>query len=87
MIKSDFYGGLRARMGYTLSEAQLQVIEADARRIQVLATAGSGKTTTLTVKIGYTISVLGISAQRILALSYSKASAMEIGRASWRERV
>lgn len=64
-------------MGYTLSEAQLQVIEADARRIQVLATAGSGKTTTLTVKIGYTISVLGISAQRILALSYSKASAMD----------
>lgn len=77
MDQHAFYAGLGARMGYALSQDQRQVIEADARRLQVVATAGSGKTTTLTVKIGYMISVLGIPAQSVLALSYSKASTMD----------
>lgn len=80
MDSQDFYRALQARMGYALSKEQRQVIEARAKRIQVLATAGSGKTTTLTAKIGYTIAVEGVSAKRILALSYSKASALDFRR-------
>lgn len=80
MSKELFYKGLEARMGYHLSIGQRQIIEADDRFVQVLATAGSGKTTTMTAKIGYTIAVLGIPCEKILALSYSKASAVDFKR-------
>lgn len=80
MNKELFYKGLEERMGYQLSLGQRQIIEAKDRFVQVLATAGSGKTTTMTAKIGYTIAVLTVPCEKILALSYSKASAVDFKR-------
>ena len=56
-----------------------RIIETTAQRVEVLASPGSGKTYTLIQRIQHLLTI-GVLAQHILVLSFSKASVRELQR-------
>lgn len=74
----DFYSKLEAKIGYSITEDQKDIIEYVDGSSLVKATAGAGKTTTMTAKIGRMVLVNNIPASKILAMSFSKYSAKDL---------
>ena len=63
----------------TLNEEQLRVVTSPATENQrILASAGSGKTTTITSRIAYLVENYGIHPSTILLVSFSRSAAQEM---------
>jgi len=61
-----------------LNDAQRQAVVSEAKRLLILAGAGSGKTKTLLQKIIYLIEEKGVSPSNILAITFTKNAANEM---------
>jgi DNA helicase IV len=61
-----------------LNEKQREAVVSEAKRVLVLAGAGSGKTKTLLQKIIYLIEEKGVSAKDIMAITFTKNAANEM---------
>lgn len=68
MDKDTFF----KKLPVPVSDEQLKVILADDKATVVNASAGSGKTTTIIIKMLYQINVLGVEPNSILAITFSK---------------
>ncbi len=64
--------------GIELNREQQECVEALEGPILMLASPGSGKTTTLNARIAHMILNKGINPSRLLAITYSKAGAIEM---------
>jgi hypothetical protein len=63
----------------TLNEEQLAVVTSPLTENQrILASAGSGKTTTITSRIAYLVENYGIKPTQILLVSFSRSAAQEM---------
>jgi len=69
----------REKLPVPLTEEQWAAVNASDGPVLVLAVPGSGKTTTLVCRIGFLVFVRGIDPAKILALSYTVASARDMG--------
>jgi hypothetical protein len=62
-----------------LNEEQYKVVTSPSNENQrILASAGSGKTTTITARIAYLVEEYGIDPSRILLMTFSRAAAQEM---------
>ena len=61
-----------------LNEVQKQAVINSEGAVLLLATPGSGKTTTMIMKIGYLIEVKGVKAEEIKAVTFSRVAAIEM---------
>ncbi|MBP2627569.1 MAG: ATP-dependent helicase UvrD [Firmicutes bacterium] len=74
--KEDIFWGKQKDV--VLNEVQRQAVVNTGGAILLLASPGSGKTTTMIMKIGYLIAVKGIDPTRIKAVTFSRAAAAEM---------
>ena len=65
--------------GKSLDKNQRRAVVIDEDNTQIIAGAGTGKTLTLEAKIKYLIEKKGVNPNKILCLSYSRASVEELG--------
>lgn len=70
--RSDFFKQIG---GKSLDNQQIQAVIPDEDNVLVIAGAGSGKTLTIEAKIKYLVECLGVSADSILPISFTKKSA------------
>ena len=61
-----------------LNEVQKQAVAMTEGALLLLAAPGSGKTTTMIMKIGYLITVKDVTADKIKAVTFSRAAAWEM---------
>ena len=64
---------------YNLTPAQYDAVKNDAKRLRILAGAGSGKTRVLTNRIAHQSKALRIEPEHALCLTFTKKSAEEVG--------
>ncbi|MEA1864741.1 MAG: UvrD-helicase domain-containing protein, partial [Euryarchaeota archaeon] len=62
-----------------LVDRQQDAVTHTSGPLLILAGAGTGKTTTITAKIAYMVQELGIDPKQILALTFSRAAAANMG--------
>ncbi|MBP2640524.1 MAG: ATP-dependent helicase UvrD [Firmicutes bacterium] len=74
--KEDIFWGKQKDV--ELNETQRQAVLNTDGTMLLLASPGSGKTTTMIMKIGYLIAVKGIHPARIKAVTFSRAAASEM---------
>ncbi|MET3575328.1 ATP-dependent helicase [Bhargavaea ullalensis] len=75
---TDFFERKRAETGVALNEVQKQAVLTTDGPLLLLACPGSGKTTTMIMRIGYMIEEKGINPGRIKPITFSKASARDM---------
>lgn len=75
---NSFFQQKEAEIGVLLNEVQQQAVTHTEGQLLLLASPGSGKTTTLIMRIGYLIEVKGVRASRIKAVTFSRASAQDM---------
>lgn len=73
-----FFERKKTELGIVLSEEQRRAVLHTEGPLLLLATPGSGKTTTLMMRIGYLIEEKGVTPSRIKAVTFSRASAAEM---------
>ena len=61
-----------------MNESQLRAVQSVEGALLLLAGPGSGKTTVITHRIQYLISNLGVSPDKILVITFTKAAANEM---------
>ncbi|WPS85693.1 ATP-dependent helicase (plasmid) [Brevibacillus halotolerans] len=71
----DFFERKKHEIGVILSDVQRKAVEQTEGAVLLLASPGSGKTTTIIMKIGYLIEEKKIDPSRIRAVTFSNASA------------
>ena len=76
--KEDIFWGKQQERGIILNEVQRQAVVNTGGALLLLASPGSGKTTTIIMKIGYLVEVKGIQPARIKAVTFSRAAAEEM---------
>lgn len=76
--KEDIFWGKQKERGVVLNEVQRQAVRNTDGALLLLASPGSGKTTTIIMKIGYLLEVKGIHPARIKAVTFSRAAALEM---------
>jgi len=76
--KEDIFWGRQQERGVVLNEVQRQAVVNTGGALLLLASPGSGKTTTIIMKIGYLLEVEGIHPTRIKAVTFSRAAAEEM---------
>lgn len=74
----NFFERMKQLTGVSLNNVQKQAVRFHEGPLLLLASPGSGKTTTLNMKIGYLMLVKKVPAKRILAITFSKASARDM---------
>lgn len=74
----DFFERKHSDTGVMLNDVQKQVVLKTDGPLLVLACPGSGKTTTMIMRIGYMIAEKGISPARIKPITFSKAAATDM---------
>lgn len=74
----NFFEKMHQLTGVCLNEVQQKAIRYSEGPLLLLASPGSGKTTTLNMKIGYLLLVKKVPAHKILAITFSKASAIDM---------
>lgn len=78
MQYEDFFQKKYQTYGIQLNDVQKQAVVKVNGPLLLLASPGSGKTTTIIMRIGYMIEELGIHPSRIKAVTFSKASAKDM---------
>ncbi|WP_168119609.1 ATP-dependent helicase [Paenibacillus sp. HB172176] len=73
--KTDFLERKKAELGVALNDVQREAVLRTDGPMLLLASPGSGKTTTLIMRIGYLIEEKGVRPARIKAVTFSRASA------------
>lgn len=68
----------KRELGVALNEVQTQAVLHGNGPLLLLASPGSGKTTTIIMRIGYLIQVKGVNPSRIKAVTFSNASASDM---------
>lgn len=68
----------RVELGVQLNEVQAQAVGQAEGPLLLLASPGSGKTTTIIMRIGYLIEEMGVDTARIKAVTFSRASARDM---------
>ncbi|MBP7176579.1 MAG: ATP-dependent helicase [Thermoclostridium sp.] len=76
----DFFSYLKQDLHINLNDQQVEAVKAADRRILLEACPGSGKTTTLVVRIAYQILCRNVGAAGMLTLTFSRASAKDMER-------
>lgn len=74
----QFFLNIARERGVRLNDVQQEAVRRTEGPLLVLASPGSGKTTTLIMRIGYLIQVQGVSPARIKAVTFSRASASDM---------
>ncbi|MBD7965396.1 ATP-dependent helicase [Fictibacillus sp. Sa2CUA10] len=74
----DFFTKMKNDLGITLNDVQKNAVIKTEGPLLLLASPGSGKTTTVIMRIGYLIMEKGIHPSRIKAVTFSKASANDM---------
>lgn len=75
---SHFFERKQKELGVELNKIQKKAVERTDGPLLLLACPGSGKTTTMIMRIGYLIEEKGVSPQKIKAITFSKASASDM---------
>lgn len=79
MSKLDFFLNRKSKeLGVELNKVQAQAIGQTNGPLLLLASPGSGKTTTIVMRIGYLIEALRVDPARIKAVTFSRASARDM---------
>jgi len=76
--KGEFFPRKEHEIGVSLNEIQQMAVEHTDGPLLLLASPGSGKTTTIIMRIGYLIEEKGIDPSRIKAITFSRASANDM---------
>ncbi|MET3729893.1 DNA helicase-2/ATP-dependent DNA helicase PcrA [Fictibacillus halophilus] len=74
----DFFNKMKNDLGIILNDVQKNAVMKTEGPLLLLASPGSGKTTTVIMRIGYLIMEKGIHPSRIKAVTFSKASANDM---------
>lgn len=77
-MERDYFELIKDEIGKVLNDVQKKAVLHTDGPLLLLASPGSGKTTTLNIKIGYLILEKKIAPNRILALTFSQASAQDM---------
>ncbi len=75
---SHFFERKKEELGIALNKVQQQAVLETEGPLLLLACPGSGKTTTMIMRIGYLIEEKNISPKRIKAITFSRASAADM---------
>src|SRR5699024_5017828 len=78
MKMDTFFKEKYEEMGIRLNEVQQRAVMATEGPLLLLACPGSGKTTTMIMRIGYLIERKNVSPNRIKAITFSRASAADM---------
>lgn len=76
--RPDFFTRKQEELGVSLNDIQRQAVLRTEGPLLLLASPGSGKTTTVIMRIGYLIEEKGIDPARIKAVTFSRASASDM---------
>lgn len=74
----DFFEKKKQELGVMLNDIQKEAVLHEEGPLLLLASPGSGKTTTTIMRIGYLLEEKGIDPSRFLAVTFSKASAEDM---------
>jgi DNA helicase-2/ATP-dependent DNA helicase PcrA len=77
-VKEDFFIRKKHEIGVSLNEIQKKAVLTTEGPLLLLASPGSGKTTTIIMRIGYLIEEKGVDPSRIKAVTFSRASASDM---------
>ncbi|MGP4060643.1 ATP-dependent helicase [Halobacillus sp. H74] len=77
-MSTRFFNLMEEKTGVCLNDVQKQAVLHTDGPLLLLASPGSGKTTTLNMKIGYLLLEKKVKADRIMAITFSKASANDM---------
>ncbi|WP_342514899.1 ATP-dependent helicase [Sporosarcina sp. FSL K6-1522] len=75
---SDFFERKKQQLNIDLNDVQQQAVLATEGPLLLLACPGSGKTTTMIMRIGYLIEEKHVNPRRIKAITFSRASARDM---------
>lgn len=75
---TDFFERKKQQLGVELNKIQRKAVERTEGPLLLLACPGSGKTTTMIMRTGYLIEEKGVAPYRIKAITFSKASAVDM---------
>lgn len=75
---NDFFERKKQELGVELNKIQKKAVTKTDGPVLLLACPGSGKTTTMIMRIGYLIEEKSIQPKRIKAITFSKASATDM---------
>ncbi|MBT2583524.1 ATP-dependent helicase [Planococcus sp. ISL-109] len=75
---SDFFERKKQQLGVELNKIQKKAVTKTQGPLLLLACPGSGKTTTMIMRIGYLIEEQKVSPKRIKAITFSRASAKDM---------
>lgn len=76
--KTRFFERKQQELGIALNDTQKQAVLQTEGAVLLLASPGSGKTTTMIMRIGYLIEEKGVQPSRIKAVTFSRASAHDM---------
>lgn len=76
--KTRFFERKQRELGIALNDTQKQAVLQTEGAVLLLASPGSGKTTTMIMRIGYLIEEKGVRPARIKAVTFSRASAHDM---------
>lgn len=74
----DFFARMQQETGVELNDVQKQAVYETDGPLLLLATPGSGKTTTLNMKIGYLLLEKQVAPSSIMAVTFSRAGAEDM---------
>ncbi|WP_433748026.1 ATP-dependent helicase [Falsibacillus pallidus] len=74
----DFFSRKKSELGVSLNDVQRKAVLQTEGPLLLLASPGSGKTTTVIMRIGYLIEEKGVDPSRIKAVTFSRASASDM---------
>ena len=77
-LKEDFFTRKKSEIGVSLNDVQRKAVIQTEGPLLLLASPGSGKTTTIIMRIGYLIEEQGVDPARIKAVTFSRASANDM---------
>lgn len=77
-VVEDFFIRKKDELGVQLNEVQLQAVRQTEGPLLLLASPGSGKTTTVIMRIGYLIEEKRINPARIKAITFSRTAANDM---------
>ena len=78
LTNEDFFVGKKNETGISLNEVQRKAVLQTEGALLILSSPGSGKTTTIIMRIGYLIKEKGVNPSRIKAVTFSRASALDM---------